>query len=80
MTPAASKYTATSPDSLGRDFGATLTEAEVLYLMREEWAVNAADVLWRRSKLGLRMTPAGAAELDRFMAAQSITARGSVAA
>lgn len=59
---------ATTPASLGRDFGGTLTEAEVLYLMREEWARTAQDVCWRRSKLGLRMTREEVAALDEFMA------------
>jgi len=40
---------------LGRDFGCGLTEAEIAYLRREEWAVTADDVLWRRSKLGLHL-------------------------
>jgi glycerol-3-phosphate dehydrogenase len=37
---------------LGMAFGATLTEAEVRYLMGQEFATTAADVLWRRTKLG----------------------------
>ena len=41
---------------LGRDFGASLTEREVDWLMRREWARTADDILWRRTKLGLRMT------------------------
>ena len=48
--------TATSPQALGHHFGATLSEAEVRYLMTHEYARHAADVVWRRSKLGLRMT------------------------
>ncbi|WP_275428007.1 glycerol-3-phosphate dehydrogenase C-terminal domain-containing protein, partial [Stenotrophomonas maltophilia] len=40
------------PDDLGRDFGATLSEAELRHLIDREWAVTAADVVWRRSKLG----------------------------
>jgi len=55
---------------LGACFGADLTEAEVRYLMRHEWAENADDVLWRRSKLGLVLTPEQTAELARFMAAE----------
>lgn len=55
-------------EDLGRDFGATLTEAEVRYLMREEWAEEAADVLWRRSKLGLRLDAGQKQALDEFMA------------
>jgi glycerol-3-phosphate dehydrogenase len=61
---------ATSWAALGRDFGGGLTEAEALYLMREEWAQDASDVLWRRSKLGLRLSGEQAAELDRFMASR----------
>jgi glycerol-3-phosphate dehydrogenase len=52
---------------LGRDFGGGLTEAEVLHLMREEWAEEAADILWRRSKLGLRLAPEQVAALEAFM-------------
>jgi glycerol-3-phosphate dehydrogenase len=52
---------------LGRSFGATLTEAEVRYLMAQEWARTADDVVWRRSKLGLRLTPAEIATLDEWM-------------
>jgi glycerol-3-phosphate dehydrogenase len=53
---------------LGRDFGAGLTEREVAWQMREEWARAPADILWRRSKLGLRIDAAGQAALAVFMA------------
>jgi glycerol-3-phosphate dehydrogenase len=59
---------AKSRADLGRDFGAGLTEAEVAYLMRREWAEEAADVVWRRSKLGLRLSAAEIAALDSYMA------------
>ena len=52
---------------LGRDFGAGLTEAELNYLAAKEWAMTAADVVWRRSKLGLRLSAAEIAEIDAFM-------------
>jgi glycerol-3-phosphate dehydrogenase len=58
---------ATGLDDLGLRFGADLTAAEVRYLMTKEWALSAEDVLWRRSKLGLRFTEAQTAVLDRFM-------------
>jgi len=58
---------ATAAD-LGADFGATLTEAEVRYLMAQEWAHTAEDIVWRRSKLGLRLSPDQVAALDRWMA------------
>ena len=58
---------ATSAAALGRDFGATLTEVEVLWLMAHEFAMRATDVVWRRTKLGLRLTSEQIAALDEFM-------------
>lgn len=52
---------------MGRVFGADLTEREVAWLVDREWARSVDDVLWRRSKLGLRFTPAQRADLDTFM-------------
>ena len=52
---------------LGAHFGATLTEAEVAYLIEREWARSADDVVWRRSKLGLHMTQSEIAALDCWM-------------
>jgi glycerol-3-phosphate dehydrogenase len=52
---------------LGRDFGATLTETELSWLMMREYARSAEDVIWRRSKLGLRLTKDQVAEVDAFM-------------
>ena len=60
---------AKSAEELGTDFGAGLTEAEVRYLMQHEWAEGADDVLWRRTKLGLRVSDAQKEALSRFMAA-----------
>jgi glycerol-3-phosphate dehydrogenase len=54
---------------LGRDFGATLTEREVAWLMRHEYARPAEDIVWRRSKLGLRMDKDQIAALDGWMRA-----------
>lgn len=58
---------ASSAEALGTDFGATLTEREVRWLMTREYARSAEDVLWRRSKLGLRLTKDEAAALDDWM-------------
>jgi glycerol-3-phosphate dehydrogenase len=58
---------ARSPADLGRHFGADLYEAEVRYLIGNEWALSADDVLWRRTKRGLRLTAGEAAALDDFM-------------
>ena len=54
-------------DGPGRAFGAELTAAEVRYLMRHEFAETADDVLWRRSKLGLRVGAEAETALTRFM-------------
>ena len=59
---------AASMADLGPRFGANLTAAEVRYLIAQEWAQTEDDVLWRRSKLGLRVTPEERAALGRFMA------------
>jgi len=56
-----------SERGLGQCFGADLTEAELRYLIGEEWAVSADDVLWRRTKLGLRLRPEEAAAVEAFM-------------
>ncbi|MGI3898972.1 MAG: glycerol-3-phosphate dehydrogenase [Janthinobacterium lividum] len=62
---------AKTPSDLGRDFGATLTEAEVDHLVGREWARSATDIAWRRTKLGLRLTPAQMEVLDLAVAAKS---------
>ncbi|SHI78046.1 homodimeric glycerol 3-phosphate dehydrogenase (quinone) [Wenxinia saemankumensis] len=59
---------ASGPGDLGRDFGGDLTEAELRWLIEKEFARTAEDVLWRRSKLGLRLSAEEAAALDEWMA------------
>jgi glycerol-3-phosphate dehydrogenase len=54
-------------DDLGEDFGHGLTEAEVRYLITNEWALVADDVIWRRSKLGIRMDRTQIGRLETFM-------------
>ncbi len=56
-----------SLDDLGPNLGADLTAAEVRYLMTHEWAQTPDDVLWRRTKLGLRMSRDERARLSAFM-------------
>jgi glycerol-3-phosphate dehydrogenase len=58
---------ATCYADLGRVFGADLTEAELRYLVNAEWARTAADVVWRRSKLGLRLSADQIAGIDDAM-------------
>ena len=61
---------ATAAADLGRDFGATLTEREVEWLIAREWARTADDVVWRRTKLGLRMDEGQRAALGDWMGAR----------
>ena len=56
---------------LGPELGVGLTGAEVSYLMRQEWARFADDVLWRRSRLGLTLSARDRGELALFMKAQA---------
>ena len=55
--------------ALGKDFGGGLTAAEVDYLRSAEWAVSAEDILWRRSKLGLRLNAEQQAVLQNYLSA-----------
>jgi glycerol-3-phosphate dehydrogenase len=57
---------------LGQSFGATLTESEVRYLMSTEWACTADDIVWRRSKLGLRLSASEIAAIDDWIAAHRV--------
>ena len=70
---------AKSIDDLGQLFGASLTEAEVKYLISEEWACTTEDIVWRRSKLGLRLTPQETAALDVWISAQRMAPKSRLA-
>ena len=54
-------------EDVGEGFGAGLTALETRYLMANEWARTAEDVLWRRTKLGLRLEPKQVARLEAWM-------------
>ncbi|TIQ35875.1 MAG: glycerol-3-phosphate dehydrogenase [Mesorhizobium sp.] len=58
---------AKSNADLGRNFGADVYEAELRYLVENEWAVTAEDVLWRRTKRGLHFSREQTAALEEFM-------------
>ncbi|MEX2519830.1 MAG: glycerol-3-phosphate dehydrogenase [Paracoccaceae bacterium] len=62
---------ARSAADLGRDFGATLTEREARWLIDHEFARRAEDIVWRRSKLGLRLSAAEIAALDEWVVAHA---------
>ena len=56
-----------SVDDLGENFGAGLYAAEVDHLVEREWARTPEDVLWRRTKKGLRISPDGARRLAAYL-------------
>lgn len=58
---------ARSKADLGKDFGNGLFEAEVKYLMAHEWAIDADDILFRRTKLGIAFTKSQAKVLQDYM-------------
>jgi glycerol-3-phosphate dehydrogenase len=60
---------AKSTTDLGRHFGAGLYAAEVRHLVSREWAQTAEDIIWRRTKLGLRLNTDQVAALEVFLAA-----------
>ena len=61
---------ARTPEELGEEFGGGLHAAEIDYLVAAEWARTAADILYRRSKLGLHTQPGAAARIDAYLAAR----------
>jgi glycerol-3-phosphate dehydrogenase len=54
-------------EDLGRWFGADLYEAELRFLAEREWARTGEDVLWRRTKRGLKLSREEALAVDAFM-------------
>jgi len=56
-----------SETDLGQNFGMGLYQAEVDYLIDTEWARTAEDILWRRTKLGLKLSEQQSAALDRYV-------------
>ena len=58
---------AESAEQLGEHFGATITAAELDWVMANEWVATGEDFLWRRSKLGLVVTDSKAAAIDDYV-------------
>ncbi|GED21929.1 glycerol-3-phosphate dehydrogenase [Halomonas halmophila] len=61
-------------EDLGEAFGAGLTAAEVDYLVEHEWARLPEDILWRRTKLALRLTTEQQQRLARYLQRARLTA------
>lgn len=56
-----------STADLGESFPGGLSEQEINYLREKEWARTADDILWRRSKLGLRFDAASRRRLADWL-------------
>jgi len=63
----------------GIHFGADLYQREVEYLVRTEWAMTAEDILWRRTKLGLRLSAEQVGHLDQWLVDNRASLTRSVA-
>ncbi len=63
---------ARTASDLGQDFGHGLYQSEVDYLMTYEWACSAEDILWRRSKLGLRLSGPERAALESYVLTKAV--------
>lgn len=59
---------AKSIDELGQDFGATVTGAEIDWVVENEWVRTTDDFLWRRTKLGLSFTAPQTSKLAEYLA------------
>ena len=66
-------------EDLGQQILPGLYAAEVDYLIRHEWVSCAADLLWRRSKLGLHLPASAAGTLDAWIALRLIANDHSLA-
>ena len=53
--------------AMGHHFGADLYAREIDYLMAREWARDAEDILWRRTKAGLHLAPAQRAAVAHYV-------------
>ena len=54
-------------EDMGGAIGGGLSRAEIDYMREAEWARDAEDVLWRRSKLGLHLSEAEREAVARYM-------------
>jgi glycerol-3-phosphate dehydrogenase len=57
-------------EDMGPCFAADLTAREVDYLVENEWARSAEDILWRRTKQGLFATPEQVRGLEKYLKTQ----------
>jgi glycerol-3-phosphate dehydrogenase len=54
-------------EDLGEQFGDFLTQKEVDYMRQNEFAIEVDDIIWRRTKLGLRMSDSDKKRLSKYL-------------
>ena len=59
--------TSTSKDDLGTDFGADAFAIELIWSVHHEWVRSAEDFVWRRTRLGLKLSDEQIKTIDRFI-------------
>ena len=62
-------------EDMGEHIGSGLYSREVDYLCSQEWALDAQDILWRRTKLGLFTTAEEQQHLAHYMASLNLKHR-----
>ena len=58
---------AKSVEDLGVHYGEQIYEAEIVYLIRYEWAREVEDILWRRTKLGVHVSDKTVKTLEKAL-------------
>jgi glycerol-3-phosphate dehydrogenase len=61
-----------SLDDLGHHFGATFYEREARFLVENEWATAAEDILQRRTKHGLHLTSREREDFESWFASLAL--------
>ena len=56
----------------GRHFGGALNERDARYFIDREWARDAEDILWRRTKEGLNMTAQERGEFAQWLQQEAL--------
>ena len=60
-----------SAADLGADFGEGLSAREIDWLVTNEWAVSADDIVWRRTKLGLSLGTDAVARISDYLSSRT---------
>lgn len=62
------------PDDVGEDFGCGVTAHEINWSIDNEWVSSADDLLWRRSKMGLRLSDVQINNIENYIQSYKVMA------